>query len=65
MGLSFVRNRKKVGISSPRRLYHEALDFMKLRADRRKVAKAGQGVDKKAIVTVPAVSSTAGESVGA
>jgi hypothetical protein len=33
---------------------------MKLRADRRKV-----GVDKKAIVIVPAVSSTAGESLGA
>jgi hypothetical protein len=38
---------------------------MKLRADRRKVAKAGQGVDKKAFVIVPAVSSTAGESLGA
>jgi hypothetical protein len=65
MGLSFVTNRKKVGISRPRRLYHGALDFMKLRADRRKVAKAGQGVDKKAIASVPAVSSTAGESLGA
>ena len=48
-----------------KRLYHEAVDFLKLRADRRKVAKARQGVDKKAMVTVPAISSTTGESQGA
>jgi hypothetical protein len=47
------------------RLYQKTVDFMKLRADRRKVAKAGQGVDKRAMLTVPATSSTAGESLSA
>ena len=34
-----------------KRLYHEAVDFLKLRADRKKVAR--NGVEKKAMVTVP------------
>lgn len=34
-----------------KRLYHEAVDFLKLRADRRKVAR--KGVEKKAMVPVP------------
>ena len=36
-----------------KRLYHEAVDFLKLRADRQKVARKG-GVAKKAMVAVPA-----------
>ena len=50
-----------------KRLYHEAVDFLKLRADRRKVAKASGGVDKKAIVSVPSMNgqSEVGESQGA
>src|ERR1700678_1693484 len=52
-----------------KRLFHEAVDFMKLRHDRRKVAK--KGVQKKAMVQVqappmePQTSSAAGESHGA
>jgi hypothetical protein len=38
-----------------KRLYHEAVDFMKLRADRKKVAR--RGIEKKAVVTVPHVES--------
>jgi hypothetical protein len=50
-----------------KRLYHEAVDFMKLRADRIKVARARKGVDKKALVTVPPMDSASGvgESQGA
>ncbi|MGC1934996.1 MAG: hopanoid biosynthesis associated radical SAM protein HpnJ [Candidatus Acidiferrales bacterium] len=50
-----------------KRLYHEAVDFMKLRADRIKVSRARKGVDKKALVTVPPMdaSSGVGESQGA
>ena len=36
-----------------KRLYHEAVDFMKLRADRVKVARTRKGVEKKSIVAVP------------
>ncbi len=36
-----------------KRLYHEAVDFMKLRADRRRVARKKQGVEKKTLVNVP------------
>src|SRR6202050_2540073 len=52
-----------------KRLFHEAVDFMKLRHDRRKVAK--KGVQKKAMVQVtappmePQTSGAAGESQGA
>jgi hypothetical protein len=38
-----------------KRLYHEAVDFMKLRADRKKVVRGG--VEKKALVSVPQVKS--------
>lgn len=68
---SVVRNRNKLvvrfyrGLGDINRDGPEAVDFMKLRADRRKVAKAGPGIDEKAMVTVPATSSTAGESLGA
>jgi hypothetical protein len=50
-----------------KRLFHEAVDFLKLRADRRKVSKARQGVDKKALVSVPPMDrqSGVGESQGA
>jgi hypothetical protein len=50
-----------------KRLYHEAVDFMKLRADRIKVARARKGVDQKALVTVPPMdrASGVGESQGA
>ena len=50
-----------------KRLYHEAVDFMKLRADRIKVARSRGGVEKKAIVAVPAMDSRSGvgESQGA
>jgi radical SAM superfamily enzyme YgiQ (UPF0313 family) len=53
-----------------KRLYHEAVDFMKLRADRIKVSRARKGVDKKALVSVPPMppidtSSGVGESQGA
>jgi hopanoid biosynthesis associated radical SAM protein HpnJ len=53
-----------------KRLYHEAVDFMKLRADRIKVAKQRRGVEKRAMVAVPPMASTAkphpaGESHGA
>ncbi len=34
-----------------KRLFHEAVDFLKLRADRRKVAR--KGVQKKVLVNVP------------
>src|SRR5579883_2721925 len=37
-----------------KRLYHEAVDFLKLRADRKKIARK-TGVAKKALVTVPAL----------
>ena len=40
-----------------KRLYHEAVDFMKLRADRKKVAQAQSGVARKTLVNVPAVES--------
>ena len=46
-----------------KRLFHEAVDFMKLRHDRRKVAK--KGVQKKAMVQVPPSVGVAGESQGA
>jgi hypothetical protein len=52
-----------------KRLFHEAVDFMKLRHDRRKVAR--KGVQKKAMVQVqvppmePQTSGAAGESQGA
>jgi len=36
-----------------KRLYHEAVDFLKLRADRKKVAQKTGGVAKKALVSVP------------
>ena len=36
-----------------KRLYHEAVDFMKLRADRVKVARTRKGVEKKSLVSVP------------
>src|SRR5579863_679686 len=36
-----------------KRLYHEAVDFLKLRADRWKVAR--KGVEKKALLPVPAI----------
>jgi len=39
-----------------KRLYHEAVDFLKLRRDRWKVAQ--KGVDKKALVSVPAETRT-------
>jgi radical SAM superfamily enzyme YgiQ (UPF0313 family) len=45
-----------------KRLYHEAVSFMKLRHDRIKVAK--KGVQKKAMVQVPPMPQ-AGESQGA
>ena len=53
-----------------KRLYHEAVDFMRLRADRNKVARQRQGVEKKAMVSVPAMhaaseSRPAGESQSA
>jgi hypothetical protein len=50
-----------------KRLYHEAVDFMKLRADRRRVSRNRKGVDKKAIVAVPPMNprSGIGESQGA
>jgi hopanoid biosynthesis associated radical SAM protein HpnJ len=53
-----------------KRLYHEAVDFMKLRADRKKVARDRKGVDKKAMVAVPPMHSaaeprTAGDTHGA
>jgi len=50
-----------------KRLYHEAVDFMKLRADRRRVSKKRKGVDQKAIVAVPPMNprSGLGESQGA
>ena len=38
-----------------KRLYHEAVDFMRLRADRMKVAR--RGVEKKALVNVPRAES--------
>jgi hopanoid biosynthesis associated radical SAM protein HpnJ len=38
-----------------KRLYHEAVDFLKLRADRKKVAREKTGVANKALVTVPAM----------
>jgi hypothetical protein len=38
-----------------KRLFHEAVDFLKLRADRWKVAR--KGVEKKALVAVPPVES--------
>jgi hypothetical protein len=53
-----------------KRLYHEAVDFLKLRADRNKVARKG-GVAKKAMVAVPpqmgqcTSSGAAGESQNA
>jgi hopanoid biosynthesis associated radical SAM protein HpnJ len=50
-----------------KRLYHEAVDFLKLRADRKRVSRKQQGVDKKAIVAVPPMNprSGLGESQGA
>ena len=45
-----------------KRLFHEAVDFMKLRADRRKVAR--KGVAKKAIVQVPSIESSRTMEVG-
>ena len=50
-----------------KRLYHEAVDFMRLRADRIRVARDRGGVQKRAMVSVPAMqsaaeASTAGES---
>ena len=42
-----------------KRLYHEAVDFMKLRADRVKVARTRKGVDKKALVAVPPMNPPA------
>jgi len=43
------------------------VDFMKLRADRRRVSRNRKGVDKKAIVAVPPMNprSGIGESQGA
>jgi hypothetical protein len=41
-----------------KRLFHEAVDFMKLRADRKKVAK--KGVQKKVLVNVPESPSAVG-----
>ncbi len=35
-----------------KRLYHEAVDFLKLRADRRRVARKRDGVAKKALAAV-------------
>ena len=46
-----------------KRLYQEAVDFLKLRHDRRKVAK--KGVQKKAMVQVPPSVGVARESPGA
>jgi len=53
-----------------KRLYHEAVDFLKLRADRIKVARQRKGVEKKALVPVPPMPSMEtragiGESQGA
>ena len=38
-----------------KRLYHEAVDFLRLRADRKKIAR--DSVDKKALVSVRRVES--------
>jgi hopanoid biosynthesis associated radical SAM protein HpnJ len=38
-----------------KRLFHEAVDFLKLRADRKKVAR--KGVEKKAMVAVPPINT--------
>jgi len=53
-----------------KRLYDEALDFMKLRAERWKVARHGVGLEKKAVVAVPPLptgpsAEAASESQGA
>jgi len=53
-----------------KRLYHEAVDFLKLRADRIKVARSRRGVEQKALVSVPPIASIEtprgiGESQGA
>jgi len=45
-----------------KRLFHEAVDFLKLRHDRRKVAR--KGVDKKALVQVPSIESSRTMEVG-
>jgi len=43
-----------------KRLYHEAVDFLKLRADRQKVARQGVGLEKKAVVAVPSLRTSPG-----
>ena len=53
-----------------KRLYHEAVDFLKLRADRIKVARSRKGVEQNALVNVPPIvpietPSGIGESQGA
>jgi len=53
-----------------KRLYHEAVDFLKLRRDRIKVSRQQKGVDKKALVAVPPMppietGTGIGESQGA
>jgi hypothetical protein len=45
-----------------KRLFHEAVDFLKLRHDRRKVAR--KGVAKKALVQVPSIESSRTMEVG-
>jgi len=43
-----------------KRLYHEAVDFLKLRADRKRVSRNQKGVDKKALVAVPPINPRPG-----
>jgi len=45
-----------------KRLYHEAVDFLKLRADRKKVVRGG--VANKVLVSVPGVESRPRAEVG-
>ncbi len=43
-----------------KRLYHEAVDFMKLRADRKRVSRKRKGVDDRALVAVPPMNPRPG-----
>ena len=45
-----------------KRLYHEAVDFMKLRAQRRKLSR--KGMDKKTVIAVPSLETVASGGSG-
>ena len=57
----FVRDRLW-DANDRKRLYHEAVDFMKLRAQRRKLSR--KGMDKKTMVAVPSLETIASGGSG-